>query len=222
MGMKYVNSLPTMAGYATTVRGTFLHFEETPDSSMRSQSCGARMLFQEPVLEAWSENVTTVVIRNIPNLYTRDTIMGEIDELGFQGKYDFFYLPMGSRCNVGYAFINMLSNEWAQKFRAALHGKKLKSGRAGRKTIELGVAKIQGAEAQREAAVTVGKKDERGRFARSIWMVEELQDVPVVPVVLPCTGQGHGRQQRRDGHRGRGCIRSTPWRSSRGGALSAR
>jgi hypothetical protein len=36
---------------------------------------------------------TTVMIKNIPNKYTTQSLLEEID-LNFKGKYDFFYLPM--------------------------------------------------------------------------------------------------------------------------------
>jgi hypothetical protein len=52
--------------------------------------------------------VTTAMLRNIPNKYTQASLLHEIDCAGFEGTYDFFYLPMDTqnRTNVGYAFIN--------------------------------------------------------------------------------------------------------------------
>merc|ERR1712232_821151 len=40
-----------------------------------------------------------------------------IDSEGFSGEYDFFYLPMDfkSRVSLGYAFINLLSADAAQR-----------------------------------------------------------------------------------------------------------
>lgn len=34
------------------------------------------------------------MLRNIPNKYTRDMILDEIDNYSFKKKYDFFYLPI--------------------------------------------------------------------------------------------------------------------------------
>lgn len=50
---------------------------------------------------------TTLMIRNIPNKYTKDRLLQLID-VDFMNTYDFFYLPMDfeNKCNVGYAFIN--------------------------------------------------------------------------------------------------------------------
>lgn len=52
---------------------------------------------------------TTLMIKNIPNKYTQKMLLATIDE-HFRGTYDFFYLPIDfkNKCNVGYAFINML------------------------------------------------------------------------------------------------------------------
>jgi hypothetical protein len=55
---------------------------------------------------------TTVMLRNIPNRFSRETVL---DDLllgsGFQGRFDFLYMPMdlAARSNIGYAFINFTS-----------------------------------------------------------------------------------------------------------------
>ena len=52
---------------------------------------------------------TTLMIKNIPNKYTQKMLLSTMDEQ-FRGAYDFFYLPIDfkNKCNVGYAFINMV------------------------------------------------------------------------------------------------------------------
>ena len=56
------------------------------------------------------EQRTTLMIRNIPNKYTRTMLVDELNEDNFK-CYDFLYLPIDFRnkCNLGYAFINMIN-----------------------------------------------------------------------------------------------------------------
>jgi hypothetical protein len=61
---------------------------------------------------------TTVMWKNIPNNYTRDQLLSLIDLQGFAGYYDFFYSPIDFTNNalMGYAFINFVSTEDADRF----------------------------------------------------------------------------------------------------------
>merc|ERR1719174_1414523 len=70
---------------------------------------------------------TTVMLRNIPNRYTRDMLLGRMDE-GYKGVYDFLYLPIdfSNGCNVGYAFINFRTPATCQRFTQEFHGAKSK------------------------------------------------------------------------------------------------
>lgn len=61
---------------------------------------------------------TTVMLRNLPNNYTRAMLLRLLDEEGFAGEYDFVYLPMDfkTHASLGYAFVNLTSTEQATSF----------------------------------------------------------------------------------------------------------
>lgn len=60
-----------------------------------------------------SGKTTTVMLRNIPNRYTQSMFFGLLNGRGFDGLYDFAYLPMGFRSgmNLGYACVNFLNHK---------------------------------------------------------------------------------------------------------------
>lgn len=67
---------------------------------------------------------TTVMLRNLPNNYTRAILLKLLDSEGFAGKYDFVYLPIDFRTHaaLGYAFVNLVSSEHAEYLHKHLNG----------------------------------------------------------------------------------------------------
>mmetsp|Transcript_5149 Transcript_5149/g.14739 ORF Transcript_5149/g.14739 Transcript_5149/m.14739 type:complete len:362 (+) Transcript_5149:149-1234(+) len=67
---------------------------------------------------------TTVMLRNLPNNYTRAALLELIDREGFTGRYDFVYLPIDFKTHaaLGYAFLNMVTPEDAERLRKRLDG----------------------------------------------------------------------------------------------------
>merc|ERR1719277_2420298 len=71
-----------------------------------------------------TKGATTVMMRNIPNDYTRTMLTDLLDETGFNKKYDFVYVPhdFHRESGLGYAFVNMVSFKAAQEIKKALSG----------------------------------------------------------------------------------------------------
>ncbi|CAK7336829.1 unnamed protein product [Dovyalis caffra] len=87
---------------------------------------------------------TTLMIKNIPNKYTSKMLLAAIDEY-CRGTYDFIYLPIDfkNKCNVGYAFINMIDPQQIIPFHKAFNGKKWEKFNS-EKVASLAYARIQG------------------------------------------------------------------------------
>lgn len=87
---------------------------------------------------------TTLMIKNIPNKYTSKMLLAAIDE-HHKGTYDFIYLPIDfkNKCNVGYAFINMIDPQQIIPFYQAFNGKKWEKFNS-EKVASLAYARIQG------------------------------------------------------------------------------
>lgn len=90
------------------------------------------------------EDVKTVMMKNIPCGCSRSEVVDAIESLGFEGKYEFFYLPT-RRCksNVGYAFIGFPDPWVAAAFAKAATGYRFES-RKSPKTVTIVPARIQG------------------------------------------------------------------------------
>lgn len=107
---------------------------------------------------------TTLMIRNIPNHYTQRQLIGELEDLGFAGTFDFLYIPLdkGTMSNVGYAFVNFVESTWAIKCMESFQGYRF---RRHRKIAAVSVAHIQGLEANlahyEHAAVNTAKLKQR-------------------------------------------------------------
>ncbi|WCJ26727.1 Protein MEI2-like 4 [Euphorbia peplus] len=87
---------------------------------------------------------TTLMIKNIPNKYTSKMLLAAIDE-HHRGTYDFIYLPIDfkNKCNVGYAFINMIDPCQIVPFFKAFNGKKWEKFNS-EKIASIAYARIQG------------------------------------------------------------------------------
>ncbi|KAK9684355.1 hypothetical protein RND81_10G204400 [Saponaria officinalis] len=87
---------------------------------------------------------TTLMIKNIPNKYTSKMLLATIDE-HHRGKYDFVYLPIDfkNKCNMGYAFINMIDPVQIVGFHQTFEGRKWEKFNS-EKVATLAYARIQG------------------------------------------------------------------------------
>jgi hypothetical protein len=67
---------------------------------------------------------TTLIVQNIPNRYSRTTLLTLLDESGYQNLYNLVYLPTDfmTSVNFGYAFVHFVSSKVANRFKKEFHG----------------------------------------------------------------------------------------------------
>lgn len=90
---------------------------------------------------------TTLMIRNIPNKYTQQMLLNEINR-HHHGRYDFFYLPIDfkNKCNMGYAFLNFMEPSAIISFHQEFNQQKW-SNFNSEKVCAISYARLQGKKA---------------------------------------------------------------------------
>jgi len=93
--------------------------------------------------------ITTVMIRNIPNKCSQRELIAELETAGFQGCFDFLYIPLdlGTMSNVGYAFINFTQPMHAARCMQVLPQHHFRRQRKVGKGVAVCAAHMQGLEA---------------------------------------------------------------------------
>lgn len=93
---------------------------------------------------------TTVMLRNIPNKYTREMLVKQLNQ-DFKGCFDFVYLPIDfkNKCNVGYGFVNFRTSASCDEFISRYDGvdvRKCLPGLNSKKIAGVTPARVQGLE----------------------------------------------------------------------------
>lgn len=129
------------------------HLKSPPASPREGQDLEDRKGRDDSRTEEKMDSTTTsVVLMNIPVIYTRDMIITLLDKQGFAGLYDFLYFPVdqSSNENLGYLVINFLTAERCSKFVSMYHGALAQSCFPGIRTgqlCEVRPAAVQGKQA---------------------------------------------------------------------------
>eukprot|EP00971_Amphidinium_carterae_P151362 3001030-Amphidinium_carterae.1 len=89
---------------------------------------------------------TTVMVQNLPRLFSQKDLMNSLDMLGFEGTYDFCYLPVcftNGHCR-GYAFINFRRPTFAARLLAEWQDAKYLLNKKQKKPLLVTFAETQG------------------------------------------------------------------------------
>ncbi|KDP41733.1 hypothetical protein JCGZ_26751 [Jatropha curcas] len=159
----------------------YKNFKKIGSSSRRhaKRSCSRQHYSFVPI--GPDQENTTVMIRNIPNRYSRELLMEFLDDHCMQenekvkiknetivSAFDFLYLPMDfeNKANKGYAFVNFTEPKAAWKFNIAVHNKRWNLFQST-KICEIASARIQ------------GKKELVRHFESSVFECERDDYLPV-------------------------------------------
>lgn len=124
---------------------------------------------------------TTLMIRNIPNRLTQSDLISELENLGFDGTYDFLYVPQdhGTQShrhhgpskrevsNVGYAFVNFVEAEWADRCEAVFQDRVYPGST---RSSRVSTAHVQGLEANLAHYKRAAVKNDRLKECRPLVM----------------------------------------------------
>jgi len=139
---------------ANNSQGNYSRYVTDQSSENNKQKKGKRNFwkvedtseFEICVDKIYNERKSTLMIRNIPNKYTKELMLETIDAY-FHDAYDFFYLPIDfkNNCNVGYAFINFKDLKHIEPFYKRFDKKKWAVFNS-EKICSIKYARIQGKE----------------------------------------------------------------------------
>lgn len=101
------------------------------------------------IVDPWND-IQTVMVRNIPNNCSQQRLVREVEDAGFAGTFDFFYVPVDPHrargANRGYAFINFIDPSTVHNFRLAFEGQQVQGFQTS-KVIMITAATLQGYQA---------------------------------------------------------------------------
>jgi RNA recognition motif 2 len=107
------------------------------------------LLLDLDLVDSGRDTRTSLMVRNIPNKYTQQMLLNELQENGHgPGIIDFFYLPIDfkNRCNRGYAFVNFVDFKDIIPFHTRYFGKHWRTFNSD-KICDITYARIQGKQA---------------------------------------------------------------------------
>lgn len=94
-------------------------------TSDRDLDSRTRVRDRGPLMASWEDGVTTVMIRQVPRQCTQWKLLTEVNSRGFEGFFDYIYVPFDFKkgVNVGYGFMNFVEPKYAEAFRDAFDGR---------------------------------------------------------------------------------------------------
>lgn len=143
----------------------------------------------------WGDTLT-VMMRNLPNKFSQQMLLEEINVAGFAGSYDFVYLPIDpdTKANRGYAFLNFVGPAQSWMFKSYYEGRRIGNFNSG-KVITVMPATLQGFDANHahyaSSRVSRGDPSQRPLFLR------QPSRASGASAAKQATGSGQAQRRRR-------------------------
>jgi len=151
LGMKVVSTSDEISQQFTLQRADWSDVSTTTETDGCQSCCETLTEPGTPTTcpRTLKEEFTTLMIRNLPHDITQMDLLAELHENGFEGAYDFLYMPANfcSGRGKGYAFINFTRKSTARRFVSEWHkGLRFGAGQNHR-GLSISAAAVQGREA---------------------------------------------------------------------------
>jgi hypothetical protein len=146
------------------VQNTFITVRPDYDHEpiRRTRSCPPSVRAEAPTRRAGCGQAVTVLIQNLPIRGRVSSIFSHLDNLGFDGQYDYVHAPIDTRTRMlkGFAFVNFAHVADAARLMARLGGTQLE-GSESKRTLCASLATNQGIEANLAALAGLRKRSRR-------------------------------------------------------------
>jgi hypothetical protein len=123
--------------------GSSLVNSQGSSERMRNPTYNSRE-YRPPIMERSPSNLTTFMLKNLPRRMTREELFSLLHRDLPLGVVNFLYVPIdyGTGENFGYAFVNLVSEQYVEGFTKSIRGKRLDSPSPRR--VEVSPARVQG------------------------------------------------------------------------------
>lgn len=186
--------------FSSLVRPVFLHSMAVVDMQATAGMPGTMATPPGMAIPQTWQDVTTVMMRNLPNKYTQRMLLSEINQAGFLGSFDFLYLPIDpeTTANRGYAFLNFLDPSFAWMFKTAYDGRKMSRFKST-KVVSVMPATLQGFDAN-YAHYSQARVNRGDPAARPLFLREPVQSAQQL------RQDAHNKSLRSNANKNRGNI----------------
>jgi len=130
------------------------------------------------------DDITTLMVRNLPENVSQQDFVDELDRCGYAGRYDYCYAPirsMKTRKGTGFAFVNFVAPEVAQEFAKTWHRTRRFGIPKDARYLDVSPALVQGRDANMAGAGSSRIRRIRNSNFRPLVVDSAAEAAPTAP-----------------------------------------